>query len=112
MVSATGAVLWRGHGAFDNDAAASLGAALDLAAGVGDDTPAVAPPERVRQFDFAFDGRTQPLLALIGVVPSTAHGTLDGARLVARFGPHLRLLDLASAEVDLGDEAVGRRMST
>jgi len=25
---------------------------------------------------------------------------------------HLRLLDLASAEVDLGDEAVGRRMST
>ncbi|MBK9178742.1 MAG: hypothetical protein IPM45_04070 [Acidimicrobiales bacterium] len=58
-----------------------------MAAGVADDTPAVAPPERVRQFDFAFDGRTRPLLALIGVVPSTAHVTLDGARLVARFGP-------------------------
>lgn len=87
LVDATGAVRWRGHGAFDDDVAASLGAALDLAAGVADDTPAVAPPERVRQFDFAFDGRTRPLLALIGVVPSTAHVTLDGARLVARFGP-------------------------
>ena len=87
LVDATGAVRWRGHGAFDDDVAASLGAALDLVGSVGDDTPAVAPPERVRQFDFAFDGRTRPLLALIGVVPSTAHVTLDGARLVARFGP-------------------------
>lgn len=95
LVDATGTIRWRGQGAFDDGLAASLGAALDqVTAGADTDTetdtdgaPADSLPAAVRQFEFAFDGRTRLLLALIGVVPSTAHVTLDGARLVARFGP-------------------------
>jgi hypothetical protein len=84
LVDATGAVRWRGRGAFDAATAVRLGTALDRTAGRDGDAPG---PERVRQFDFAFDRRTRPLLAALGVVPSTAHVTLDGDRLVARFGP-------------------------
>ena len=87
LVDATGAVRWRGHGAFDTDTADGLAAAIDHLAGAADGTSAVTPTEHVRQFDFAFDGLMRPLLAMIGVVPSTAHVTLDGDRLVARFGP-------------------------
>ena len=41
----------------------------------------------IEQFEFAFDGRLRPMLALIGVTPGTAHVTLTLERLVARFGP-------------------------
>jgi hypothetical protein len=87
LVDATGAVRWRGHGAFDPDMAEGLGAAIDRLTRGAEEPSAVAPTERGRQFDFAFDRLTRPLLAVIGVVPSTAHVTLDGDRLVARFGP-------------------------
>lgn len=87
LVDGSGAVRWRGSGGFASATADGLAAALrqlelpDEAAWSG----AVAP--RSTQWDFAFDRLTRPLLALIGVVPSTAHVTLDGDRLVARFGP-------------------------
>lgn len=87
LVDATGAVRWRGRGAFETDTAEELAAAIDQLVTGANDTSAVTPSEEVRQFDFAFDRLTRPLLALIGVVPSTAHVTLDGDRLVARFGP-------------------------
>jgi hypothetical protein len=87
LVDATGVVRWRGHGAFDADTAAGLGEAIDGSTGTASDASVVASVEGVRQFDFAFDDTTRLLLALIGVVPSTAHVTLDGDRLVARFGP-------------------------
>jgi len=41
----------------------------------------------IEQFEFAFDPRFRPLLALLGVTPGTAHVTLTRDRLVARFGP-------------------------
>jgi hypothetical protein len=41
----------------------------------------------IEQFEFAFDSRFRPFLALIGVTPGTAHVTLTAEQLVARFGP-------------------------
>ena len=117
LVDAVGTVRWRGHGGFDAAVAADLGAALDHATSGGDDTAAVAAPERVRQFDFAFDDRVRPLLALVGVVPSTAHVTLDGDRLVARFGPwscETTVDNVASVEVTgpyRAHRAIGTRAS-
>jgi hypothetical protein len=87
LVDASGTVRWRGRGRFDAAEAVELATALDrLAASAGGGAPEEVAG-RVQQFDFAFDAAIRPLLALIGVVPSTAHVTLDGNRLVARFGP-------------------------
>jgi hypothetical protein len=51
------------------------------------DATAGSEPAAVEQFEFAFEARFSPLLALIGVTPGTAHVTLSADRLVARFGP-------------------------
>ena len=76
---------WRAHGAHTAHTADSLAEVLDaLRTGAGDSAP---PLEGIQQFDFAFEGRYRPLLALLGVVPSTAHVTIDSTRLTAHFGP-------------------------
>jgi hypothetical protein len=41
----------------------------------------------IEQFEFEFDARFRPLLAMIGVTPGTAHVTLTRDRFTARFGP-------------------------
>lgn len=40
-----------------------------------------------QRFPFSFDRATAPLLALLGVLPSTTHVTLTEHEVVARFGP-------------------------
>jgi hypothetical protein len=87
LVDASGAVRWRGEGGFASATADDLAAALDRSAAPDDHASPEASPAHATQWDFAFDRLARPLLAVIGVVPSTAHVTLDGDRLVARFGP-------------------------
>jgi len=82
VVDADGWVRWRTTGPASESAGAELLAALD-----GNDAGSIAVPPSVEQFAFEFEPRLQPLLALIGVTPGTAHVTLTPERLVARFGP-------------------------
>ena len=85
VVDAVGLVRWKGHGGFTTGTAASMAGALDdLVTGT---TVGPPPLEGIQQFDFAFEGRYRPLLALLGIVPSTAHVTIDDHRLLAHFGP-------------------------
>ncbi len=87
VVDARGVVRWRGHGPYTTATAAELADLLSaLSAGEGAGSTATAP-EGIRMFDFAFEGRFRPVLAVLGVFPSTAHVTLDSHRLVAHFGP-------------------------
>ncbi|MFI5047198.1 MAG: hypothetical protein ACHQIG_09045 [Acidimicrobiia bacterium] len=50
-------------------------------------TAGAAGPQSIEQFEFAFDRRFRPILALIGVTPGRAQVTLTPERLAARFGP-------------------------
>jgi len=87
VVDGTGVVHWRGSGEFDAATAATLGDVLDTLASGAHAPAATEAPGPVTQWDFEFEPRFRPLLALIGVLPSTAHVTLDARRLVAHFGP-------------------------
>ena len=50
------------------------------------DIATAGEPASIEQFEFEFDPRFRPMLAVIGVTPGTAHVTLTPDRLVARFG--------------------------
>jgi len=82
LIDPDGRVRWRTTGPATASAGADLLATLDhdLARGAGE-------PPAIEQFEFAFEPRFRPLLALMGVTPGTAHVTLTPQRLVARFGP-------------------------
>jgi|GEM_PF-204499 len=82
LVDADGRVRWRTTGAPTERAGA------EMLSAVGQE---VAEPDgqlpSIEQFDFVFDSRFRPLLAVAGITPGTAHVTLGPERLVARFGP-------------------------
>jgi hypothetical protein len=85
LVGDAGRVRWRTTGPITAIAEADLLAVLK-----GGDAHEVAggsAAAEVEQFEFDFDPRFSPMLALIGVTPATAHVTLLPDRLVARFGP-------------------------
>jgi hypothetical protein len=85
LVGADGRVRWRTTGPATELAGNELLAVL--AAGDAPDIAVGSGLAEVEQFEFEFDARFRPLLALIGVTPGTAHVTLTPERLVARFGP-------------------------
>jgi hypothetical protein len=82
LVGANGRVRWRAAGPLTEHAGSGMLAAL------ADDGH--GPPGEltaIEQFEFQFDARFRPMLAMIGVTPGTAHVTLTRDRFVARFGP-------------------------
>jgi hypothetical protein len=85
LVNADGRIRWRTTGSATERAGHELLAVL--AAGDTHDVATGAGLSEVEQFEFAFEPRFRPLLAMIGVTPGTAHVTLTPERLVARFGP-------------------------
>jgi hypothetical protein len=85
LVAPDGAVRWRAIGPATEDSGAALLAVLT--AEDGNEAAGAEPPMSVEQFEFGFDARFRPMLAPIGVTPSTAHVTLTNDRVVARFGP-------------------------
>jgi hypothetical protein len=90
VVDRAGGISWARSGGYDEATAASLDEMLA--------SPATTVPRRqpIAQFAFEFDDRFRPLLALVGVTPSTAHVTITGDRLVARFGPWSFTTELAN----------------
>lgn len=78
------------------------------------DRPPSAP---VHRFDFLFDSLYLPLLAAVGVTPSTAHVALTAERFVARFGPWLcttpydNIVDVCQTGPYLAVKAIGARLS-
>jgi len=84
LVDADGRLRWRTTGPVSEHSGSELRAAL-----VADASrePGPAGSLSIEQFEFAFESRFRPFLALIGVTPGTAHVTLTAERLVARFGP-------------------------
>jgi len=83
VVGADGAVHWRGCGGFDRDTATEMAQVLaTMVAGI-----AVEALHPVQQFDFEFERRFRPMLAVVGVFSSTAHVTIGDSELVAHFGP-------------------------
>ena len=85
LVDSDGRVRWRTTGPATERAGRELLAVL--AAGDAHDIAAGSRSPEVEQFEFAFEPRFRPMLAMIGVTPGTAHVTLTPDRLVARFGP-------------------------
>ncbi len=85
LVDADGGVRWRTTGPATVRAGHELLAVL--AAGDTHDIPAGNRSPEVEQFEFAFEPRFRPMLAVIGITPGTAHLTLTPERLMARFGP-------------------------
>jgi hypothetical protein len=81
-VDADGWVRGRTTGPARGSAGADLLATLD-----GGNAGSTGSAPSVEQFEFEFEPRFRPLLALLGVTPGTAHVTLTPERLVARFGP-------------------------
>ena len=82
LVGANGRVRWRASGRVAEHAVSGLLAALaDDGHELAGELPAI------EQFEFEFDARFRPMLAMIGVTPGTAHVTLTRDRFVARFGP-------------------------
>ncbi len=69
------------------------------------------------RYDFSFDLRYRPFLALLGINPRHAYVTVDDQRLVARFGPWACVTarsNVASAQVTGPYEwyrAIGTRLS-
>jgi hypothetical protein len=82
VVDGDGWVRGRTTGPAGGSAGADLLATLD-----GGNAGNVASTPSVEQFEFEFEPRFRPLLALFGVTPGTAHVTLTPERLMARFGP-------------------------
>jgi hypothetical protein len=82
IVDPDGNLLWRTTGPYTEEAGSAL---LELLAGDHDAHHTASPS--TEQFEFEFDPRFRPLLAVMGVTPGTAHVTLTGDQLVARFGP-------------------------
>ncbi len=84
LVDSDGRLRWRTTGRVTEHAGAVLLATLtaDASRHAG-----AADPLSIEQFEFEFDPRFRPFLAVLGVTPSTAHVTLTADRLVARFGP-------------------------
>ena len=90
LVDTNGHLLWRTTGPVTERATSAV---LELLAETHDDPPAAPDdtpddtPPAIEQFEFEFDPRFRPLLALMGVTPGTAHVTLTPDHLVVRFGP-------------------------
>ena len=82
LIDSAGWLRWRTTGPATERASSDLLISLD-----SDVSGRVGERPLIEQFEFAFDPRFRPLLALIGVTPGTAHVTLTPDRLVARFGP-------------------------
>ena len=85
LVGSDGRLRWRATGPATEQASAALLGALTR-----DDAHGIATAGEVasiEQFEFEFDPRFRPMLAMIGVTPGTAHVTLTPDLLVARFGP-------------------------
>lgn len=71
----------------------------------------------VVRFDFAFAVVHRPLLAAVGVTPSTAQVVLTDDRLVARFGPwlcttpYVNITDVCITGPYTAVKAIGARLS-
>ena len=87
LVDDAGRISWRTTGACTQAATDALLAALAAGLTHGGNEPSEEARDEVEQFGFEFEPRYRPLLALLGVTPGTATVTLDGERVVARFGP-------------------------
>ncbi|MFI5041510.1 MAG: hypothetical protein ACHQNA_06625 [Acidimicrobiales bacterium] len=82
LLDSVGRLRWRATGPATDDAVSDLVTTL---AARRSELPGGLPP--IEQFEFDFDPRFRPSLALIGVTPGTAHVTLTPVLLRARFGP-------------------------
>jgi ATP synthase subunit 10 len=83
LIDADGRLRWRTSGPVTEHTGAALLAAL----AVDTSHDADAAELSIEQFEFAFDSRFRPFLALMGVTSGTSYVTLTAARLVVRFGP-------------------------
>lgn len=84
LVDAHGRLRWRTTGPVSEPSSSELRAALT---GDSSQDAAAAVSSSIEQYEFEFDPRFRPFLALIGVTSGTAHATLSAEQLVARFGP-------------------------
>jgi hypothetical protein len=82
LIDVHGRLRWRTTGPVTERATSDLLATL-----AAEDHEGADEVLAIEQFEFEFDEKFRPLLALIGVTPGTTHVTLTCERLVARFGP-------------------------
>jgi hypothetical protein len=84
LVDGAGRLRWRTTGPVTEHSGSALRASLTVDGSRDADAAGLLS---IEQFEFAFDSRFRPFLALIGVTSGTAHVTLTAEQLVARFGP-------------------------